>query len=512
MKMKRLLAHVLLTALCGSAMMAQRLDITLSDNSVVSYDVSQIQYMEVMPQGEPGQIDGYWYLGYRVMGGNVVHYDGSEKLTFSGTVLKWQKSSGEEVYDLTYSDDKRSFSAVSRKTGSKSTYTIAANESELLVLKAGSVWRHFYKSSSAAREATQPESFPNRAELATAEQILNKYKSGSSYSAKTPMGKHFENFPAATDEDKAWLENASNQPSFTVGNYTRWTGKTVKLYPYTDPTPADVNQHAIGNCCMCAVLASFAYIYPGFIQDIITQEGNKYSVKMYDPQGNPITVVVDNKFLCDANGNLAQCTGKNNAVTWATVLEKALMKWETRFGCNGIEGIGTEHAAPPFTGSGNSFAISPGTLFPGEMQKVLDWAMQNGMVGVGGFTVGGLVCGTLESVTGHAFTLMYTSTPDKYLWTMRNPWGNGSVDGKLEIPNKRAIQKTIDFRLVYPGAAEPFKKQDLGGYAVPRWTPKKTDLGVDKRLLRQCGIEHYAPINEVDDDALDEDTAAQEAE
>ena len=92
---------------------------------------------------------------------------------------------------------------------------------------------------------------------------------------------------------------------------------------------------------------------------------------------------------------------------------------------------------------------------------------------------------------------------------MRNPWGNGSVDGKLEIPNRRAIQKTIDFRLVYPGAAEPFKKEDLGGYTVPKWTPRKTDLGVDKRLLRQCGIEFYAPIDEVDDAALDEAESAQ---
>ena len=38
------------------------------------------------------------------------------------------------------------------------------------------------------------------------------------------------------------------------------------------------------------------------------------------------------------------------------------------------------------------------------------------------------------------------------------------------------------------------------------------DRGVDKRLLRQCGIEHYAPIDEVDDEASDNDGAAQGAE
>ena len=60
--------------------------------------------------------------------------------------------------------------------------------------------------------------------------------------------------------------------------------------------------------------------------------------------------------------------------------------------------------------------------------------------------------------------------------------------------------------------SESFRKENLGGYTVPKWTPKKTDLGVDKRLLRQCGIEHYAPIDEVDDEASDNDGAAQGAE
>ena len=191
MKKNRLIAQMLLLGLSSMAALGQRLDITLTDNSVVSYDVSTIQYMEVLPQGEPGQIDGYWYLGYRVMSGSTVHYDGSEKLTFSGTVLKWQKSTGEEIYDLTYSEDNKSFAAVARATGAKTTFTIVANESDLLVLRVGAIWRYFYKSATAAREASEVETFPNRVELATAELCISKYKTGSSNSSITPMGKHF---------------------------------------------------------------------------------------------------------------------------------------------------------------------------------------------------------------------------------------------------------------------------------------------------------------------------------
>ncbi len=496
MKVIRLLFLSLMACIFAQKTNAQRLDITLTDNTVVSYDVSKIQYMEVMQEGTPGHISGHWYLGYRVVGTSTMHYDGTEKLTFNGDVLTWTKVTGTEIYDLTYAEDNKSFRAQARSTGNTTSYTVITYENDMLVLKQSSVLRYFYKSPDAAHNA-ELLSFPNRKETSDINAIL-RYKNGVSNSSITPMGKHFENRHQTTEEDIEWLANPANQPNTVVGNYNSWKAKTVNLYPYGVPKPADVNQHAIGDCCLCAVLASFAYIYPGFIQNIITKEtSTRFSVKMYDPQGNPVTVVVDNKFLCDSGGNLAQMTGKNNVCTWATVLEKALMKWQTIYQCNGIEGIGTEHAAPPFTGCGDSFAFSPGTLFPDEMSAVVDWALQNGMVSVGGFNKGDLLCGTLTTVTGHAFTVMYTTQPESYRFSMRNPWGITACDGVLEIPNKYEILRTMDFRLVYPGAAAPFKEENLGGYVLPKFAPKAGDLGVDKRLLRMVGLESYGPEREV---------------
>ena len=237
-----------------------------------------------------------------------------------------------------------------------------------------------------------------------------------------------------------------------------------------------------------AVFASLAYLYPDFIKSIITDNGNRtYTVKMYDPKGQPVDVCVSSKILCDNNGNIGQVTGKNNTVTWATIMEKALMKWEKIYQCNGIEGIGTEHAAPPFTGNGESFSFSPNSLYTSELKLAIEHCLSEGMITVGGFNVGDLLCGTLKTVTGHAFTFML-SDDDSAIFNMRNPWGNGDQgeDGQLRIPDERTIVQTIDARIVNPGAAAPFLREDLKPYTPPRYVRRSTDLGVSERLLRRA--------------------------
>jgi hypothetical protein len=108
--MKRNLIVIAILLMVGHAVNAQRLDITLDDNSIVSYDVNKIQSMEFFPESEPGQISGYWYLGWRVMSSSTTHYNGDEKWIFNGTVLKQVKSSGaESYYDLEYAEDMKSF-------------------------------------------------------------------------------------------------------------------------------------------------------------------------------------------------------------------------------------------------------------------------------------------------------------------------------------------------------------------------------------------------------------------
>lgn len=511
--MKRFLIFGAILMMVSVMAQAQRLDITLDDNSVVSYDVNKIKCMEFMPEPEPGQITGYWYLGWRASSSTTTQYYGAEKWIFNGTVLKQVKTSGaESLYDLQYTEDMKKFKAVPRTTGTGgSTYTIIVNDQEYLLLKMGSMTYYFYRSLMEAHDATALPPYPSRDVLTDTLKVWAK-KSGSSHSSSSPMGNHYAKYSAATQEQIEWLADPNNQPDYTLADvgseYSRWTAKTINLYPLNggNPTPADVNQHAIGDCCMCAVFASFAYIYPDFIKSIITKKSStQYIVKMYDPKGNPIDVVVDNKLLCNSSGGCAQVSGKNDVFNWATIMEKALMKWLTIFKTGGLGGIGTEHAAPPFTGDGDSWAITPGSLFNSELTMVVDYALKNGMISVGGFNKGGLVCGTLETVTAHAFTVMYTRYPDQYEFSMRNPWGVSDVDGVLEIPNSRTIMNTIDFRLVMPGAAAPYKRQDLGGYVPVKFKMGQRDRFVSPEMLKMYNLKSYGPTPDNEEEDITEE-------
>lgn len=501
----RILNIALALLAVGSAATAQqRLDIVLKDRSIASYSLDDISYMEVVEGASDMPVDGVWYLGWTVANngsGVQTRKNGNEVLAFyAGPKAKWIKSATSEVaYDVDFDANGIDFGMTKEGATYRYAYQILAHTDEFLLLKQGTTRYYFYNSKDKAASADFV-SYPTRNIYTDAAKLwAANIKGGSSASNITPMGKHFEKFSAASDADKEWLADPANQPDASyvnVGNNDRWTAKTIELYPFGTPVPADVNQHGIGNCCMCAVLASFAYLYPDWIKTIITKNGNNYTVKMYDPMGGPIDVVVDNKLLSNSSGSTPVLTGKNGKYNWATILEKALMKWETRFKCNGIGGIGTEHAAPPFTGNGASFSFDRGKLFPSEFNLVVDYALSNGMISVGGFGIGGLMCGTLETVTGHAFTVMYADQGSDSRLVMRNPWGNGdkTVDGKLMIPNDWTVLGTIDFRLVYPGAAAPYLRTDLGGYTPPKYRPTYDDLNPSPAMLKMYGVENYEPI------------------
>ena len=502
MSVKRLLGAVLLLlAFCSVASAQQRLDIRLKDKSIVSCSLDNIDYMEIVEGAAPGELDGVWYLGWKVTSngsGTTTDMNGSEMLVFTaGPKMQWIKASSEIVYDLTYPEggpkEGLSFTGIKEGSTTKYTFQIIAWEEDVIVIKQSTTRYYFYKSKDAAINA-EFVSYPTRSTIYTDGSKLwaANIKGGATNSQITPMGKHFNDFPAATDEDKEWLANPNNQPDLSYHELSgSWTAQAITLYPFGSPVPADVNQHTIGDCCMCAVFASLAYIYPEWIKTIIHKNGNNYTVNMFDPKGNAIDVVVDNKMLS------SQVTGKNGKFCWSSIMEKALMKWESRFHCNKIGGIGTEHAAPPFTGNGSSYSFSPDKLFNSEFDVLVDYALSNGLISIGGFNVGGLICGEMETITGHAFTMMYPDEGADYKFVMRNPWGSGyPTDGKLKIPNKREILKTIDFRLVYPGGQmAQYKKEDLGGYTPPKFKPMYMDLYPSEEMLRMYNLKSYGHFN-----------------
>lgn len=481
MKNKFLLLTFLLL---GSVMPAgaQGFVVHQKDGTKTIFTSAEVDSITMIPESY-SLVLGTWYLGYWKNGSEINEYHGNEVLTFAGNQLLWYgKDSGTEIYTIKFFPRSQSMTAKNTTKNETLKWTIYKYTDQMLVMREtdSEVYRYFYKTK---EDADQTKIDPNHRETTNINTIL-RLAEGKTASTVTPMGKHFEGRHATTDDDRTWLLNPSNEPD-GAATMTKWVAKTVNLYPYGTPMPADVNQHSIGDCCALAVLASFAYLYPDFIQHIITDNGNNtYTVKMYDPQGQPVDVCVSNKFLCDNNNNIGQVTGKNNAVTWATIMEKALMKWEKIYQCNGIEGIGTEHVAPPFTGNGESFAFPPNSLYTSELKLAIEYCLGQGKICVGGFNVGDLLCGSLKTVTGHAFTFMLANTDDA-IFNMRNPWGNGSngEDGQLRIPDRRLIVQTIDARIVNPGAAAPYLREDLQPYTPPRYIRKPTDLGVSERLL-----------------------------
>lgn len=466
---------------------AQRIIIHLKDGTTKSFLTSDIEKI-VTEEGseDEGHVEGTWYLGIFKAGSIVIHFDGVEYFAFDGNQLVWGGSQeGINTFLLEYSADKKTFVGTNIKNASiVKTFEIMEYTKSLLVLKHDGAYRYFYPTKEEAKNAVLDIEGPSHTETNNIATIMN-YAHGYTKSSNTPMGIHYEGKRSTTDEDIAWLNDASNEPS-TVAGLTNWVAHAVNLYPYGDPMPADVNQHAIGDCSACSVFASLAYLYPGFIKSIITDNGdNTYTVKMFDAQGNPIDVTVTNKILCNKNGDIGQVTGKNNVVTWATILEKAFMKWETCYKIDNVEGIGSEFLAPLFTGDGESCAFAPNTLHTSELKTYIEYVLNQGMIAIGGFNVGGIKIGSLQTVTAHAYAFMLSNNANA-IFCMRNPWGSTTADGVMEIPNTRSIVKTIDVRAIKPGAAAPYLRSNITPYNPPAFIVRETDLGVADRLLRRA--------------------------
>lgn len=303
---------------------------------------------------------------------------------------------------------------------------------------------------------------------------------GYTHSTVTPMGDFCKNRHKTTASDLEWLANPENEPTVVVENPTyTWHECDVTLYPYGSPVPADVNQHGIGDCSALAVFGSMAYLYPEFIKSIITDNGNHtYTVKMFDPEGKRIDVTLSSKFLYDEDMNLGCVTGKHGVACWSTVLEKAVMKWNSIYHCNPmLDGIATEHTSPLFVGNGDSYAFSQHVLDYEQMEKAVTVLLNQGWLVIGGFEQDGKVIGDgpYKTVSAHAFTFVLDDSTDA-LYGMRNPWGyaNGSDsgdprDGVAAIVDDGRTQPLIDLRVCHPGAALEYKQRTLLPYTPPTW-------------------------------------------
>ncbi len=321
---------------------------------------------------------------------------------------------------------------------------------------------------------------------------LMPHASGHTYTADTPMGIQHKDDSTASATDLAWLADASQEPETFDGK--SWAAFPVgSLYPFGDPKPADVNQHVIGDCCACAVMASIAHLYPKYIKQIVKDNGNNtFTVCLYDPKGKPVEVSVSNLFVADGD-KLGAASGKADQVTWATVIEKAIMKWKQVYGgSSNINGIATEFVAAILTGNGSSFAFSPGKLSADELKRAVTVSLQQGKIVIGGFKDNGLPVGQYKTVNFHAYSF-YPSSSKDVLFTMRNPWGflplvsggnsDGKEDGVIPVTDDGVIPQNIDIRVMEPGAAVAYAQVGkVEPYLPPSYRPMP--MRVSDVLLR----------------------------
>jgi len=311
---------------------------------------------------------------------------------------------------------------------------------------------------------------------------LMTFSSGNTYTPETPMGTMHLGAITATAADLQWLKDPTKEPN-TFGGLSWATFQVGSLYPFGEAKPADVNQHAIGDCCACAVMASVAYLFPKYIKKIVKDNGNNtFTVSLYDPKGQTVEIGVSNYFVKDGSGKIGAASGKNNNVTWATVIEKAVIKWKQVYaGTSDIGGIASEYVSAIITGSGNSFAFAPKKLSASELKRAAMVSLQQRKIVIGGFTTSDLPIGDYKTVSAHAYSF-YPAPDDNSLFMMRNPWGlvpkvsggysDGKEDGLLEIKNDKVIPPVIDLRIMDPGAAAGYaEKGNLEPYIPPVYSP-----------------------------------------
>lgn len=310
------------------------------------------------------------------------------------------------------------------------------------------------------------------------------------YSDRTPMGVEYEGIPPTTQDILDRLADPEVEPDITdYGDNLYWNSDIeVNLYPFGTPLPTDVNQHQIGNCSVLATFASIAYQYPEFIRNIIHENADgTYTVDMFDPQGKPVKVglkaslVHPNDWAENPTWKYG-VSGKNDATTWSSIIEKAMMKWESVFalydsGAN-LGGMNASTTNPLFTGNGAGFSFAPGKLTSKQLTIVVKDALKKGMIVTGGFNTENQTEDGWTT-TGHTWTAVIGNGSGA-LFALRNPWGNCAdaddrKDGILNIYDDQKIPPTVGIDIYMPGAAQQYYQEKglpIGRttiYDIPSW-------------------------------------------
>lgn len=314
------------------------------------------------------------------------------------------------------------------------------------------------------------------------------------HSDETPMGTDYSWWTqnhSTTPEILEKLQDPNFEPDETKYNYIEngvehtfyWNDKiNVNLYPFGEPLPTDVNQHQIGNCSVLSAFAAIVYMYPEYIKSIVHENADgTYSVDMFTPEGNPVRVALKATLLHPEEWRENPTwkwgvSGKNDVTTWASLIEKAMMKYETAYdfydnhSSANLGGMNASTTCPLYTGSGDGVTIPAGSLTPEQLSVAVKDALAKGWIITGGFSEENSTPDGITT-TGHTWTVVYPTNPNALI-ALRNPWGycsesNGSnKDGVLNVLNDGVVPPTVGIDFWHPG--EAYKYYENQGLPIGR--------------------------------------------
>jgi len=221
----------------------------------------------------------------------------------------------------------------------------------------------------------------------------------------------------------------------TPDSELKWGKLAVTLYGAShQPIPGDINQADIGDCDLVSGLASLAAHNPDVIPKlIISSADDTFDVAMIDPQGNAVSIVINNEFVLSSSGDLAQ-VGDLKIPNWATVLEKAAAKYNYIYtaasgtkgnGFAGLVGAAQQNLIPMFIAGTTAYSFGPGQKTADDMLNLLLLEFAAGSV---------VTCGSAVNMTwndgpivhSHGYAVLGVSS-DNTTVQARNPWGTGET-------------------------------------------------------------------------------------
>ena len=239
-----------------------------------------------------------------------------------------------------------------------------------------------------------------------------------------------------------FLATASSNPDVSTATSAtglEWQAVTVKLYPSGTPLARRTScSTPSATATATRRMASMAYVNPPLVESVITDNGDgTFDDRDVRPDGQADHAWPSTPRSSWTPGTRAasgQVSANDGSADWATILEKAVMKYDYAYGMVGqIDGIGSEELIPMFTGTGVSVAISPGSLTPAQFQQVVTVSLAAGRVHHRRVQSGPRRSGRIRRSRRTGTRSWSRPIPSTDMTDMRNPWGvNPWADAERE--------------------------------------------------------------------------------